>query len=148
MTEPELHIRPADISDIKAIMALEEGSIAHPWTSEEIGTLITDPRKKCLVAVLDGKVVCYAGSETVLDECNIGNLVTDKEYRGRGFASVLMNALLEDLKDNGIKKVFLEVEHDNLPALSLYEKLGFARYGQRRGYYGAGRDAVLMRKEL
>jgi len=55
---------------------------------------------------------------------------------------------LYDLKNRGIKKVFLEVEHDNVPAIALYEKYGFVRYGYRRDYYGQGKDAVLMSREL
>ena len=148
MTDPGLVIRSGDLSDIKYIMALEEGSIVHPWDSRAIENLITGPDKKCLVASLRGEVVGYVGAETVLDECNIGNIVVHKEYRGRGFSNVIMETLLESLKNKGIKKVFLEVEHDNVPAISLYEKFGFERYGQRRDYYGAGKDAILMSKEL
>ena len=127
---------------------MEEGSIVHPWTSKDIESLITGQSKKCLAAELGGRVIGYAGAETVLDECNIGNIVVDKEYRGRGFATVLMSVLLDDLKKSGINKVFLEVEHDNMPALALYDKLGFTKYGHRRDYYGQGRDAVLMSKDL
>ena len=148
MTEPELVIRTADLNDIKRIMALEEGSIIHPWTSGDIETLITDWNKKCLIADLAGEVVGYVGAETVLDECNIGNIVVDKDKRGRGYATILMDILLNNLKNRGIRKVFLEVETDNVPAIALYEKCGFVRYGQRRDYYGQGRDAILMSKEL
>lgn len=148
MTDPELVIRSGDLSDIKYIMSLEQGSIVHPWDSKAIESLIVDSNKKCLVASLHGEVVGYVGAESVLDESNIGNIVTHKDYRGRGFASVLMEILLYDLKNRGIKKVFLEVEHDNVPAIALYEKYGFVRYGYRRDYYGQGKDAVLMSREL
>ena len=40
MNESEPVIRSADLSDIKRIMALEEGSIIHPWTSGDIETQI------------------------------------------------------------------------------------------------------------
>ena len=148
MTEPEIVIRSADLRDIKRIMAMEEGSIVHPWTSQDIEILITDWNKKCLVADLNGEVVGYVGAEMVLDECNIGNIVVDKDFRGRGYASVLMDILLNNLKNRGIKKVFLEVESGNVPAMALYEKHGFERYNLRRDYYGPGKDAVLMSLEL
>ena len=148
MTDPDLVIRSADLSDIKYIMALEQGSIVHPWESKAIESLIVDKNKKCYIADLHGEVVGYVGAEIVLDECNIGNIVTHKDYRGRGFANEILTILLNILKRNGIAKVFLEVEHDNVPALALYEKHGFVRYGQRRDYYGPGKDAVLMTKEL
>ena len=141
-------IREAVSGDIDRIMELEHGSIIHPWAREEFERLISDQNKLCLVALSGNKIVCYVGAETVLDECNIGNIVTDREYRGRGIASLLMKELLSVLKDRGIVKVFLEVESGNLPAVALYEKNGFKEYGQRRGYYGQGKDAVLMSIEL
>ena len=146
MTDPV--IRDALPGDIDGIMALEQGSIAHPWVRDELERLISDGNKICLVMEYENKIVCYVGAETVLDECNVGNIVTDRKYRGKGFATNLMNKLMSDLKQRGIVKVFLEVEHDNMPAIALYEKTGFTRYGQRRDYYGAGRDAVLMSLEL
>ena len=144
----DIVIREAVPGDIDSIAALEQGSIVHPWAREAIADLIDDKNKMCLVAVCEGRNVCYVGAETVLDECNIGNIVTDSGYRGRGIASRLMEALLSELKDRGIAKVFLEVEYDNEPALALYAKNGFVRYGLRRDYYGAGKDAVLMSLEL
>ena len=144
----DLVIRQGTLSDVQAIMALEQGSIEHPWESKAIETLITDSNTTCLIAELDGTIAAYVGAESVLDESNIGNIVTHKDYRGRGIATRLFDALLKELKEQGIVKVFLEVEHDNAPAIALYEKSGFTKYGHRRDYYGPGKDAVLMSKEL
>lgn len=144
----DLVIRQGTLSDVQAIMALEQGSIEHPWESKAIETLITDSNKTCLIAELDGTIAAYVGAESVLDESNIGNIVTHKDYRGRGIATRLFDALLKELKEQGIVKVFLEVEHDNAPAIALYEKSGFTKYGHRRDYYGSGKDAVLMSKDL
>ena len=144
----DLVIRQGTLSDISAIMDLEQGSIEHPWESKAIETLITDNNKICLVAELGGVIVSYVGAESVLDESNIGNIVTHKEYRGKGIATELFEALLTELKAQGIKKLFLEVEHDNAPAIRLYEKLGFSNDGYRRDYYGQGKDAVLMSLDL
>ena len=148
MAEPEIIIRPAELDDVSEIMELEMGSIVHPWERKAIESLITDDNKRCLVAVADGKIAGYVGAESVLDESNIGNIVTHKEYRGKGIGTLLFKALLVELKNAGIVKVFLEVEHDNTPALKLYENLGFVKYGHRRDYYGAGKDAVLMSLDL
>ena len=148
MAEPEVIIRPAELGDVSEIMELEIGSIVHPWERKAIESLITDENKKCLVVIADGRIASYVGAESVLDESNIGNIVTHKEYRGKGIGTVLFKELLAELKADGIVKVFLEVEYDNEPALRLYEKLKFVKYGHRRDYYGAGKDAVLMSLEL
>ena len=83
MTEPEIIIRPAELDDVSEIMELETGSIVHPWERKAIELLITDDNKRCLVAVADGKIAGYVGAESVLDESNIGNIVTHKEFRGK-----------------------------------------------------------------
>ena len=72
----DLVVRQGTVSDIQAIMALEQGSIEHPWESKAIENLITDGNKVCLVAELDGVIVSYVGAESVLDESNVGNIVT------------------------------------------------------------------------
>ena len=148
MPDADLRIREATAGDIDTIMGLEEGSIEHPWTRTAIEDLINDKNKLCLVIEADGRVISYVGAETVLDECNIGNIVTDKRCRGMGYGNKLMSALMDELASRAITKVFLEVEFDNRPAIALYEKQGFERYGQRRDYYGPGKDAVLMTKAL
>ena len=50
----DLVIRCGTLSDVSAIMALEQGSIEHPWESKAIESLITDDNKTCLVAEIDG----------------------------------------------------------------------------------------------
>ena len=148
MPDQIVKIRDASEQDIERIMELERGSIVHPWVRSEFERLISDDGKLCLVAEKDSLIVGYIGAECVLDECNIGNIVTAREYRHTGIGTAVLNALLDELKGRGIVKVFLEVEFDNDPALALYDKTGFQRYGMRKDYYGPGMDAVLMCKNL
>ncbi len=51
----------------------------------------------------------------------------------------------------GVRRLFLEVEAENAPALKLYERAGFVPIGRRKGYYrtAAGTaDAITMRRDL
>ena len=65
---------------------------------------------------------------------------------------LLVDAAAGAARMAGADVMFLEVAHDNLPALGLYEAAGFARAGLRRGYYDRGAagsaDAVVMRLDL
>ena len=57
-----------------------------------------------------------------------------ENLRGKGFGTILIRRLLEELANFGIKRVILQVSGDNTPALSLYKKTGFA-ITQSLSYY-------------
>lgn len=59
----------------------------------------------------------------------IGNVGVIPEYRRRGIAKQLVSAILELIRERGGKRAILGVIAENLPAYSLYEKLGFEDYG-------------------
>lgn len=141
-------IRPATIEDVSRIMCLEEGAIPHPWQRSEIEKLITEENKCAFVTEKNGHIVCYIGCDIVLDEGNIGNLVTEEEERGKGLATAILKRLLEYLKERGVRIVYLEVESTNTPALLVYKKCGFRSYNIRKGYFGVNRDAILMDCEI
>ena len=44
--------------------------------------------------------------------------------------------------------ITLDVTKTNIPAVKLYQKLGFIKVGQRKDYYGSGQDAILMRLDI
>lgn len=81
-------------------------------------------------------------------EGEILTLAVHPACRRQGFARRLVCAALDEARARGAGAMFLEVAADNLPALALYAGLGFIRCGARRDYYGPGRHAVLMRREL
>lgn len=57
----------------------------------------------------------------------IGNVATAPEYRGKGYGSSVTASLLMDLwKD--VSHIGLNVLSNNLPAIRIYEKLGFYYY--------------------
>ncbi|MCR4776693.1 MAG: tRNA (adenosine(37)-N6)-threonylcarbamoyltransferase complex dimerization subunit type 1 TsaB [Saccharofermentans sp.] len=144
----EFKIREATAEDVDRIMVLEEGSIPHPWQRKEIEKLISEENKCAFVTEKNGHIACYIGCDIVLDEGNIGNLVTEEEERGKGLATAILKRLLEYLRKRGVKNVYLEVESTNVAAISVYKKCGFKSYNIRKGYFGVGRDAILMDCEI
>lgn len=50
----------------------------------------------------------------------------DEKLRGKGLGRAALSLVLEHLRAAGTHKVFLHVSGDNLPAVRLYEKAGFA----------------------
>lgn len=57
--------------------------------------------------------------------CEIARVVVSQAYRGRGIAAAMLGELFNVLRSQGKKSVHILAAKNNLPALSLYKRLGF-----------------------
>jgi ribosomal-protein-alanine N-acetyltransferase len=71
-------------------------------------------------------------------------IVVADDHRRRGLASHLLAASVGWAAEQGAERMLLEVRADNLAANALYERAGFHRLSERRGYYGRGVDALVL----
>lgn len=74
-------------------------------------------------------------------ECELIKIAIKKIYQNEGYGYAAMNQVIEQVNFN---KFYLEVKEDNIPAMSLYKKLGFKLLYTRDNYYSDGKDAVVM----
>ena len=79
-------------------------------------------------------------------QAEIDYIAIDKKEEGKGYATMLLKEVMEELKHNGIKKIYLEVRSRNQRAISLYERSGFVQYRVRKHYYNDD-DALCYVKE-
>ena len=144
-----MEILQMDISHTEQVAQLEQVCFVDPWSLQAVTGEITNPLALWLVAVQDGRVVGYIGSQSVLGEADMMNLAVDESYRGNGIGMKLVEALMDHLRKNGVYRLTLEVRVSNVPAIALYEKLGFRQLGRRPNYYYHPReDALILGKEL
>ena len=137
----KLHLGP--------IVELEKICFNDPWTMPMLEPELSNPLSLWFVAVENGCVIGYIGSQTVLDAADMMNVAVAPQYRRQGIAEQLVLSLVSALRDDKVKFLSLEVRVSNMPAISLYEKLGFQQVGLRPGYYrNPKEDAIIMRKEL
>lgn len=123
------------LEDVPQIARLEQENFSEPWSERQLAELPGRPEYCYLVAVEDGVVLGYAGMVQVGDEGQITNIATAREARRRGVAKHLLKQLLESAESRGIRAFSLEVRDSNVPAISLYEKLGFRLAGVRKNFY-------------
>jgi ribosomal protein S18 acetylase RimI-like enzyme len=57
---------------------------------------------------------------------SVHGMRTAATHRGRGLATRVLAAMAQEAHTRGIRRVFLQVDGSNTPALSLYHRLGFA----------------------
>lgn len=136
-------------SHVSGVAALEKAFFSCPWSENSIAGELHNPLSCWLVAVEDGKVAGYIGSQYVAGEADILNLAVDAAYRRCGLGTRLLVKLCDTLVEKECCLLTLEVRVTNLPAQALYRKLGFEEIGRRPRYYEKPReDALIFRKEL
>ncbi len=109
---------PADLPEMMALaqsegmMAFERDPLARgPWFGVR----------------RDGVLVAQGGTHFMTGRvAELGNIVTAREHRRRGYASQVVAALVRAHHAQG-RTVFLQVLKDNTPGITCYERLGFER---------------------
>lgn len=91
---------------------------------------------------------CYLNRDARNRTCDIGMVIADPKYQGKGYgadaAAVLLDILFNELN---IRKVTLRVFSFNMRAIACYKKLGFEEEGRlKEHFWRAGRyhDELLM----
>ena len=135
-------------SHVSAVAQLEQANFSAPWSLRSIASELTNPLAMWLVAVEDGCVVGYVGSQAVMGEADMMNLAVDCQFRRRGIGRALVQELVSCLRENQVNSLTLEVRASNASAIALYESEGFTQVGRRPRYYQNPReDALILRKE-
>ncbi len=142
----EAVIRRMTAADVDEVTAIEAATFARPWSRDSFQReMEKNPAARYLVAVVDGKIVGYAGAWVILDESHITNIAIAEDQRGKGLGKALTSALMQYVSNLGAAYATLEVRVSNLRAQNLYKGLGFVSVGKRKRYYeDNGEDAYLM----
>jgi ribosomal-protein-alanine N-acetyltransferase len=140
----EVSLRPFVWSDLPLVLKIEQASFPSPWKSEFFLKELCNPYGRFLVAEQEGQVIGYICTWLVADEGQILNVAVHPDHRQRGVGRLLVRETLAETCQRRARSVSLEVRKSNLPAITLYEKLGFREVAVRRGYYENGEDALLM----
>lgn len=135
--------------DIDRVLEIERASFAQPYSrelfEEELALDIAFPK----IVKSGSTLVGFMDYWIVKEEVHLINIAVDPPYRRLHIATFLMNHLMEEGRQKGAGKIFLDVRGSNLAAIRLYEKFGFKKIGVRRRYYtDNGEDAWVMVKEL
>lgn len=144
-----IHIVELAQEHVAPIAELEKICFSDPWSENSIAYELTSRLSYWLVAVEEGQVVGYIGSQSVLGESDMMNVAVHPDHRRKGIAEALIVALSDCLKQRDNVCLTLEVRASNVPAIALYDKLGFQQVGRRPNYYrNPKEDALILRKAL
>ncbi len=160
-----MRMRPMTVDDLSRVMELErEATTAAHWTENDYRAVLVADGPKRLAEVMemdetDSLLVQFADesrfapepgiqgfvvARLLSDEMEIENVVVAQGLRRFGLGSLLLEHLMQEAKNQGIRRVFLEVRESNAAARRLYEKAGFVTRGVRKDYYRAPEEDALV----
>ncbi len=131
--------------DLASIMEIENISFSSPWSMEFFLVQLYTKHAVSKVALFEGRVIGYVSANYEQHESSILNLAVHPDYRRRGVATLLMNAIMKELKNKDCVFMYLKVRASNISAQKFYERFGFAVESVRKKYYGnPDEDALQM----
>lgn len=140
-------IRQMELPDLEQVCRIEKENFTDLWTVTGFRDALLQSSACFLVLEEDGRIRGYCGAYAAGDEADIVKVSVDYEFQNQKIATKLLLSLFQRLQTHGVTAYTLEVRKSNLPAVRLYEKLGFVTAGVRPSVYGQPReDAVVMWK--
>ncbi len=129
-------IRPARPGDIPRMAELLEDLFSierdfQPDVEKQVhglASLVADPSRRSVVLAADraGEVVGMITVQTLISTAEGGrvglveDVVVDRAFRGRGIGSRLLAEAAEWARRNGLKRLQLLADRENLPAVDFY----------------------------
>ncbi|PZQ13572.1 MAG: ribosomal-protein-alanine N-acetyltransferase RimI [Ancylobacter novellus] len=133
----EWAVEVADAGDADELAEIHAGAFARGWSVDEMEQLLRDRAVVACVLRREGRrqAFGFALSRMAEDEAEVLSIAVAAERRGSGGGKALLGRHLGRLAGLGVRRVVLEVDEDNDPALSLYLAYGFRQVGRRKAYY-------------
>lgn len=145
-------IEPAMLRDAAKLSELHRASFHRGWGQGEFEGLLAERNTLTHRLMLGRTVIGFIISRLAADEAEILSVAVAAGQRGRGYSRELLAIHLGHLAGRGIRRVFLEVEENNQPAVRLYQRTGFHIVSRREQYYrdasGAKLNALVMQRDL
>lgn len=143
-------LRRAGNADLDRLVAIEADAFGPAgWGARGVADGLADRLSRTLVAEDDkANARGFLMWRRLSDEAEILTLAVAPQWRRRGCAGALVDAVTGILRSEGARSLFLEVDAGNAAAIALYEGRGFHRIARRKRYYRSGADALVMRVDL
>jgi len=131
----EICFEPLDRFSRAYMRRLVSSQAAATWVAEDSGRLVG-------FAIVDwrmdsGELLAY-----------IQTIEIAPEGRRRGTGAELLRRIEDSAHHAGARNIWLHVDAENRPAISLYQSHGYLCQGRDENYYGRGRAGLIYAKRL
>jgi ribosomal-protein-alanine N-acetyltransferase len=150
--KPAIAVTEVGKDSCAALARLHHDAFLKDWNEKAFADLLAIAGTQSWITGVPQLPMGMIVGRALGEQYEILTLAVSPDWRGRGLAKQLMEALTARAKETGAKTIFLEVQDDNKVARAFYDHAGFAIIDTRKNYYkqpdGTYRDAVVMSKVL
>ena len=142
-------VRRACNKDIDLLQKIESRSFVSDFLNQrQMKYHLANPRAIFLVCLLGDAMAGYVlFLKRKNAPCRLYSIAIDADYRGRGYARLLLQAGIEMAVKTGANRFSLEVDSQDQATIRLYESFGFQKQQIMKNYYEDGRDALKMKRD-
>ena len=108
-----------------------------------LNTLISSDYDYLYGYYINDVLIAFIHFNKMYENVDIVNIVVDVEHRNKGIASKLLDFSFHLFDD--VESIMLEVNENNINAISLYKKYDFEVINIRKKYYGED-NALIMKR--
>lgn len=142
-------IREMTLQDVPAVAEIEKACFSLPWSEQSLVDSVVREDTMFLVCEDAQEIVGYIGMYFSFDEGDITNVAVSPAHRKMGYGEAIVSKAVELAKEKQLEMILLEVRVSNVPAISLYKKMGFEEIGMRKNFYEHPvEDAIIMKCPL
>lgn len=128
----QIRLRPAREDDLPGLAALDQAAFDPLWRNSIphlASALRTFPH--FIVALGGQQIIAYQFSEVVKTDGHFARLAVLPDWQGKGIGVRLLAEAFLFFRQNGVDRVLLNTQEDNVRARRLYERFGFYPTGER-----------------
>lgn len=140
-----IHIEELNENNVTEVCEIERQTIETPWGISALKKDISNENAFYACVRKDEKIIGYGGIWISVGTADITNIAVLPLFRRMGIGKIIVEKLVEQALKMGAYDIVLEVNENNIPAISLYEKCGFKTVGIRKKYYNNKDNAKIMK---
>ena len=139
-------------SSLEDFGAVKKGTVYYDESTDHLHGVFQTDKSAYFVVEIDGKVRggcgIYPTDGLPQDMCELVKMYLSSEARGKGLGKLLLQKCMEQAKENGFHKVYIETMPELTNAIAMYKKYGFTFIPSALGNSGHVGCDLFMIKSL
>jgi ribosomal protein S18 acetylase RimI-like enzyme len=126
-------IRQMNFDDLPAVARLDAAAFAPLWQNslKSLQHAFSQAGPASVAIAADGQIIGYQVSTKNPFGAHLARLAVHPILQGRNLGYVIVQELLRQLQQGGVRRLTVNTQSDNRASLALYRKIGFVPTGER-----------------